>query len=88
MLNVGRNQVDLVIRKLLHPGARSHVIKCPSSTPLLDSYPQDLVPPTGDASGGAEEGSRGERRDIRWKGLTACEVLMGAWCLGTGDFLL
>ena len=26
-----------------------------SSTPILDSYPRVLVPPTGDASGGAEE---------------------------------
>jgi len=33
-----------------------------SLIPLLDSYPRDLVPPTGDASGGAEEGNRGERR--------------------------
>lgn len=23
-----------------------------------------------------------------WKGLCACEVLKGSWCLGTGDFLL
>ncbi|KAK5887194.1 hypothetical protein CesoFtcFv8_015820 [Champsocephalus esox] len=55
--------------------------RLPSSTPILDSYPRYLVPPTGDASGGLrrgaeerggeprrEEGSRGERRGAEEKG--------------------
>ena len=45
--------------------ALSHVFKCSSSTPLLDSYPRDLVPPTGDASGGAEEGKQQAVREMR-----------------------
>ena len=40
---------------------RISFLRFPSSTPLLDSYPRVLVPPTGDASGGVEEGNRVER---------------------------